>query len=62
MRKSYHLSPQDVKEIIKDYFSNKGEVVERCDFSIKKCGPEWCLSHQFYEAVVYIKDTKIEEK
>ncbi len=38
MKKSYHLSKDDLKEIIKDYFSKKGETVTNCSFKVSRRG------------------------
>lgn len=59
MRKSYHLSPDDLKAILRDHFAAKGEAIGNVDFRVVKTGNDW--GHWdaypvFSEAIVYIKD------
>jgi len=65
MRKSYHLSPDDLREMIKDYFSKNGETVTSCSFEVGKRGgdyPQTYEYHEFSECVVYIEDTNIKKE
>jgi hypothetical protein len=61
MRKSYHLEPKDIQEIIKEHFSKRGETVKSVDFKVIKSesGNDWSdmhTYHRFTEAVVFLEE------
>ena len=60
MKKSYHISKEDLKKILSDYFLKNGEIVSKCDFHVTEHGGDWnqWKHYEFDEVVVYVEEEK----
>jgi phage gp16-like protein len=62
MKRSYHLSSEDLRLILHEHFIKKGEKVSSVDFKTRRMESSFAHHHYavFDEAIVYLEDPQKE--